>query len=508
MTINNICFLRFFLSLLANKKHSVFIMSYNLKERTAKGLFWGVLNNGSTQVLNLVMGIFLARLLMPSDYGIVGVLAIFSAIAAMLQSSGLGTGIINIKKPTDNDYNAVFWFNILVSLSLYILLFLCAPLIADFFHQPCLVMVSRILFLTLPISALSNASGTYLIKNMMNREIAIIGISSIVLSGVVGIFMAYKDFSYWSLVGQQLVQVTVCCIGRFYFVNWKPSLKIDFTPVKRMFSFCIGILATNIVNAVNYHVLTFIFGRFLPINTVGYYSQANKWNNMAKTTITDAVGQIAQTVLVSVSDEHEREIRVFRKLLRFTAFLSFPALLGLAMVSHEFILLTIGEKWRESILLLQILCVGGAFMPLCSLYHYLIISKSRSDLYMWFSIGQMVIQLLLVLLLYPKGITAIVLANSAVTILWLLVWQMVGAKLIHLRFLDVLKDIVPFLLISLFVMAVTYFVTAGITNMVLLLISRILIAALLYAGIMKLLHAKVMDECIAFIRDHSKNKLQ
>ena len=279
-------------------------------------------------------------------------------------------------------------------------------------------------------------------------------------------------------------------------------MKIDFTPVKRMFSFCINILGTNIILVINTHILTFIFGRILPINTVGYYSQANKWNNMARGTITDTVGQIAQTVFVSVSDEREREIRVFRKMLRFTAFLSFPAMLGFAMVSHEFILLTIGEKWRESILLLQILCVGGAFMPLCSLYHYLIISKSRSDLYMWFSIGQMVIQLLLVLLLYPKGITAIVLANSAVTILWLLVWQMVGAKLIHLRFLDVLKDIVPFLLISLFVMAVTYFVTAGITNMVLLLISRILIAALLYAGIMKLLHVKVMDECIKYLFHH------
>lgn len=470
-----------------------------LKEKTAKGLFWSALNNGTTQVLNLVMGIFLARLLMPSDYGLVGVLAIFSAIAAMLQSSGLGTGIINIKKPTDNDYNAVFWFNILVSLSLYVLLFFCAPFIADFFHQPCLVTVSRVLFLTLPITALSNAPGIYLIKNMMNREIAIIGISSIVLSGLVGILMAYNGFSYWSLVGQQLVQVTACSIERFYFINWRPSLKIDFTPVKRMFSFCMGILATNIVNVVNYHVLTFIFGHFLPINIVGYYSQANKWNNMAKTTITDAVGQIAQTVLVSVSDEHEREIRVFRKLLRFTAFLSFPALFGLAMVAHEFILLTIGEKWQESIFLLQILCVGGAFMPLCSLYHYLIISKNRSDLYMWFSIGQMVIHLTLALLLYPKGITAIVLANSVVTILWFVVWQTVGNKLIHIRFLDTLKDLLPFLLISLFVMSVTYFVTTGITNIVLLLTCRTLIAALLYAGMMKLLHSKTMEECLTFV---------
>ena len=172
----------------------------NLKEKTTRGVFWGVLNNGTIQVLNLVLGIFLARKLTPTDYGIVGILAIFSAIAVMMQSSGLGTGLINIKKPMDKDYNAVFWFNVLVSLGLYAVLFFCAPLIAEFFHQPCLVSVSRVLFLTLPISALGNASGTYLIKNMMNREIAIIGVTAVALSGITGVTMAYKGFSYWSLV--------------------------------------------------------------------------------------------------------------------------------------------------------------------------------------------------------------------------------------------------------------------------------------------------------------------
>ena len=475
-------------------------MAETLKEKTAKGLFWGALNNGTIQVLNLVLGIFLARKLMPADYGIVGVLAIFSAIAAMMQSSGLGTGLINIKKPTDNDYNAVFWFNVLVSLALYALLFLCAPLIAQFIHQPCLVKVSRILFLTLPISALGNASGTYLIKNMMNREIAVIGVTSVALSGIVGVTMAYNGFSYWSLVGQQLVLNAALTLGRFFYVSWRPSFTIDFTPVKRMFGFCMNILATNIVNVINYHILTFIFGRFLPIQTVGYYSQANKWNNLAKTTITDAVGQIAQTVLVSVSDEHEREVRVFRKLLRFTAFLTFPVMLGLAIVSHEFILLTIGEKWRESIPLLQILCFGGAFLPLSSVFHNLIISRGRSDLYMHYNIGMIVTQLAMVLLIYPKGITAIVLACSALNVLWFMVWLVVGSRLINLRLMDAAKDVLPFLAVSLLVMGITYFVTMGITNLALLLTSRILIAATLYAGSMKLLQAKVMEECINFIR--------
>ena len=476
-------------------------MEESLKERTAKGLFWGTLNSTTTQVLNLAMGIVLARLLSPEDYGLVGVLTIFSAVAAMLQSSGLGTGLINLKQPTANDYNAVFWFNVIVSLSLYALLFLCAPLIAGFFHQERLVILSRVLFITLPLSALSGAAGVYLQKNMMNREIAVIGITSLIMSGITAVVMASQGYSYWSLVGQQIVYAIALLIGRSVYVDWKPSLNIDFTPVKRMFGFCVKLLVTNIVNVINFHVLTFFFGRLLPIQTVGYYSQANKWNNMAKTTIADAIGQIAQPVLVSVTDETDREWRVFRKMLRFTALLSFPALFGLALVAQEFIIITIGEKWTESIPLLRIICIGGAFMPLYTLYQNLAISHGRSDIYMWCNITQMIVQIALVLLLYPYGITTIVWGCTLLTLGWLAVWQIVvGRRTINLHFIDFFKDIVPFMSISLAVMVVTYYATSSISNMYLLLIARIIIAAVLYVAAMKLTHAHVMDECIAFIK--------
>jgi len=471
----------------------------NLKERTAKGLLWGTVNNGMAQLLNLVIGIFLARKLDATDYGIVGVLAIFGAIASSLQNCGLLPALINIKAPSHKDYNAVFWINLSISIGLYIILFLSAPLIATFFHQPCLVSVSRCIFLGLPIQALCIASGAFMLKNMMNREIAIITIVSLSLSGAIGILMAYQGFSYWSLVAQQLINVTCITLGRFYYVPWKPSLHIDLTPLKQMLNTSIKLMITSIVNALNFHVLTFIFGRFLPIHVVGYYAQANKWNNMAKATISDAIGQVAQTVMVSVSDEKDRDIRVFRKMMRFTAFLSFPALLGLALVSREFIILAIGEKWMDSILLLQILCIGGAFLPFYTLYQNLAISHGRSDIYMWYNIGQIVIQLGIVLLFYKQGIIAIVCASSAFIVLWLLVWHLVGIRLIGLRFTHLLMDTLPFLFVALGVMVATYVITIRIENLLLLLVLRIVIAAALYAGAMKLLQAKVMEETFQFL---------
>jgi O-antigen/teichoic acid export membrane protein len=473
-------------------------MAKTLKEKTAQGLVWSAVNSGMTQLLNLVIGIFLARMLLPGDYGIVGVLTIFTAIAGCLQASGFTQGLINLKQPTANDYNSVFWFNTTVSLVLYAILFCCAPLIAWFFHQPVLVGVSRFVFLSFVISSFGIAQNAYMVKNMMQREIAISSVLALVVSGSVGLLLAFLDKAYWSLAWQQVVYITVLNAGRYYYADWRPSLHIDMGPVKRMFRFSVKILFTNIINTLSQHLLTFIFGHLFHINTVGNYSQANKWNTMASSTISNTLGQVAQTVLVSVEDERERELRIFRKMLRLTAFLSFPALFGLSLVSREFILCLLKDKWADAIPLLQILCVGGAFLPFYTLYQNLAISNRRSDLYMWCNIAQIVAQLAIVLLLSRYGIIVIVYAYTAFTIGWLLVWQLIARRLIGLRFWHLLLDTMPFMLAALAVMAATYFITITIDSLPLLLICRIVLAALLYFAVMKAARVKILDECIRY----------
>ena len=475
------------------------VKAENLKEKTSTGLFWAFVNNGATQLLNLAVGIFMARLLSPADYGIVGVLALFGSIAMCLQTSGFSQALINLKHPTANDYNSVFWFNITVSIVLYLILFCCAPLIAHFFKQPCLVSVSRVLFLTLPVYAMGVASQAYLVKNMMNRQIAYISIVSLVCSGMVGVAMAFGGHGYWALVGQQLTSAVITVVGRYFAISWRPALTVDFKPVASMFRFSVNLLFTNMVNIINFNLSTFIFGRLLPIKTVGYYSQATKWNNLAEATIDGAIGQVSQTILVSVSNEQEREVRVFRKMLRFTAFLSFPALFGLSLIAREFILVTIGPEWLPSIPLLQILCIGGAFMPFYMLYQTVAISAGRSDIYLWCQTGQVAIQLLLILLLFPYGIKAIVTGTAVLTIALLAVWQAIAHKLIGVRWREVAADVLPFCLTAFGVMIITWLLTSPISLLPLLLVARIIVAALLYSAIMKLLHVDVMDECISFL---------
>ncbi len=472
----------------------------NLKDKTAKGLMWGAINNGTMQVLNLLIGIIILRQITPEDTGLVGLLAIFTAIAGNLQSSGFSTALINEKQPTAQQYNSVFWFNILMGGLLYVILFCSAPLIAWFFHQPRLINLSRFIFLSFFISSFGISTNAYMVKNMMNREITIVNLTALVISGSVAILMAINDMAYWSLAWQQVVNSTVLIIGRFYYVKWKPSINFTFDYIRQTFSFSMKILVTMIVNTVNQNMLTVIFGRlFRDARVVGNFFQAYKWDSMAFQTVGGMVGQVAQPVLVSVREEKDREQQVFRKMLRFTAFLSFPALFGLAMVAREFILCTIGNEWIECVPLLQILCISGAFMPIYTLYQNLVISHGRSDINMWLNIGQIALQLCVILLFYREGITTMVIAYTLFNIVWLLAWMPSAKRIIGLRFLHAAKDIAPFLLCGALVMAATYFATLSITNTYLLLAARILIAAALYYGIMRMLNVVILQECMQFI---------
>ncbi|MDO5128413.1 MAG: lipopolysaccharide biosynthesis protein [Prevotellaceae bacterium] len=482
----------------------------NLKEKTAKGLLWGALNSGTMQVLNLVFGIFLARMLSPHDYGIVGVLTIFTLIAGNLQSSGFTQGLTNIKQPTANDYNSVFWFNISVSIVCYIILFFCAPLIAWFFHSDELIPLSRFVFLGFLISSFGITRNAIMFKQIMARERAITGFISLLISGACGIVLAYNGFAYWSLAVQSVMFSLIQNICRYYYTRdiWRPSLHIDMSPVKRMFPFSVKVLVTSIINTINNNVLTFIFGNLFPMKTVGNFSQAMKWDTMAYTTISGTIEQVAQPILVEISDDKNRELRVFRKMMRFTAFLVFPCLFGLSLVAEEFILVTISSKWVDSVPLLQILCIGGAFMPFYTMYQHLVISAGRSDIYMWCNIGQIILQIAIIIAFHSFGIVTMVIAYTAFTIAWLGIWHIFAKRLIGIRYRDLFKDIAPFMLASAGVMIITHYLTTLLSNNIIpyiaspyiLLPLRIVIAAALYYAVMKVARVKIMDECISYVK--------
>ncbi|MGN0069965.1 MAG: lipopolysaccharide biosynthesis protein [Prevotella sp.] len=470
-----------------------------LKEKTAKGLFWGGMNSLVLQVVGLAFGILLGRKLNSYDYGMLAAISIFSLVATALQDSGFKTALANLKEPTDRDYNSVFWFNILMGALMYGVLFFCAPLIARFYRNPEMVALCRYAFLSIVFASFGTAQSAWLFKHLYARQQATASMSAVLVSSTIGVVMAYCGMSYWSLATQGLVYVLVNTLLQWHFSAWRPSLMIDFGPVRSMFRFSCRILATTITTQVNNNVLNILLGRFYGVQPAGNYNQAYQWNFKAFSLVQGMVSQVAQPVLVDLQDQDGRQLHAFRKLMRFTAFIAFPLLFGLALVAREFIVLAITEKWLPSVPLLQLLCVSGAVMPLCTLLSNMIVSKGKSGIYFRSTALLCLLQIATMVALRHSGIRAMVMGYTALNVLWLFVWHRLVCRLTGYRLLDLLRDTLPFALTALGVMALTHMATQSIGNLWLLLASRILMAATLYYAAMRIADVTILRECTDFI---------
>lgn len=260
------------------------------------------------QLFSLLFGVYLARILGPGDYGPIGMLAIFSAIAGSLQDSGFVAALANRKSVTHDDYNAVFWFNIIISLFMYGVLFLCAPLIADFFNQPVLVELSRYNFLGFVVAGFGIAPSAYLFRELKVKQRSISFVLSIVVSGVVGIIMALNGYSYWGIATQSITYVLVRTVVCWYFTPWRPSLKVSFAPLKYLFAFSYRLMITNIFQRFNWNIFSFILGKFYTRDDVGNYTKAAEWFNMGGEVVNGMVNAVAQPVLAKVVDDSERQL--------------------------------------------------------------------------------------------------------------------------------------------------------------------------------------------------------
>ena len=559
-------------------------MAETLKEKTAKGLLWGGLNSTVQQLLGIVFGIILARQLNQSDFGMIAMISIFSLIGNDLQNSGFKTALANLREPTDRDYNSVFWFNILMGGSIYLVLFLCAPLIARFYHVPELTALARYAFLGIVFASFGTAQSAWLFKNLRAKQQAKAGMVAVLLSSSVAVVMAYMGFAYWALATQTNLYILTCTLLYWHYSPWRPSVaaasqrskfkvqssKADaqrtipstlnsklstirdvLRPALKMFRFSVKLLISQVLTDVNNNILNILIGRFYGRHDTGNYNQAFQWSTKGSNIIQNMVQQVAQPVLVSVDNERERQLRILRKMMRFAAFLSFPLLFGLSLVSHEFIVTLLGEKWAESAAYLRLLAIASAFLPLSTLLANVVITKGRSNIFMYVNLSLACLQTLTMLAIYhfhlslpslsqlstlnsqlslnpfstaPQALSQLptlntqlmtmVLAFTALTILWFFVWGFFARLLAGYRFRMLLSDVLPFLLTAAAVMLATGFITSvlpslqgGAGGRLLLLLARIILAALLYFLIMKISGSQILQECLDFVNKNRHKKI-
>lgn len=480
-------------------------MAGGLKEKAARGFLWGGLNNGAVQVLGALFGIFLLRLLSPSDYGKIAMLTVFANLASTLQESGFMAALCNLKNPTHRDYNAVFWFNIMMGGSLYLLLYLCAPLIADFYHDADLLWLSRYMFLGFFITSFGTVQRAWLFRNMMNKQTCIIAIVSLVVSNVVGILMAWLGYAFWGLATQSLLFVSCMVLMNWYYSPWRPSLHIDLRPAWQMFGFSSRLLLSNVVNTLSSNAFSFLLGKFYGAHSAGVYGNARKWDDMCSSSINGMLTGVAQPVMAQVRDNRERSRQVFRKMLRFVSFVSFPCMFGIGLISREFLLIFTGPKWEESAYLLSLLSIYGAVFPLLTLYGQMVISQGRSNINMYSTMALSSLILLGLVLLHSYGLYVMVFYFIGINVAWLFVWQYFAYRLIGLRLWEALSDVLPFLLLSAACMALTWWITRPIESLWLLLVAKVVLAAVFYVTAIWISGARIMRESVDYLlhRHHS-----
>lgn len=474
----------------------------SLKQKTAQGLIWGGFSNGVVQLLQAVFGVWILNIITPEDSGKVAALVIFSNIASVLQESGFTAALANKREPTHEEYNAVFWFNVIVGIALYIILFFAAPFIADFYHEPVLCPLGRFAFLSFVFSCFGTAQRAYLFGHLMVKQSSIMQMASIIISGIAAVCMAYAGWAYWGLAAQSLVYVACITAFAWYFSPWRPTLHIDLRPAWKMFGFSSKLLVNSLAFQFNNNAFGVLLNRFFPGGHIaGIYDNARKWDDRAISTIGGMVQGVAQPVLRDAAVGESGLVPAFRKMLRFTCFVSFPCLLGLALIAEDFIVLLVGEKWHASANMLSLLCVYGAFSPVVTLYSNLVISRGRSTINMVIGLVNCALVWGGIIVLHALGhnLTSMVIFYVALNIAWLFVWQVCTHRLIGLRWWHAFKDIAPFFVFALAVMTLAWWLTSEMNISWIRMLLRIAIAAILYIGSLWLARAQILRESIDYI---------
>lgn len=359
-------------------------MSESIGHKAASGAIWATIDRFGYMTLQFIVNMVLANLLMPADFGVLGMLAIFITVSQVLIDGGFGSALIQKKNPTQIDYSTIFYWNIFLSIFLYSVLYFAAPLISEFYHLPVLTDVIRVIGITLIISAATAIQQTRLRKQLAFKTIAITNLTSYLMSGVCAIYLAFNGWGVWSLVLNQIVFgiLTITIYG--ILTRWIPSLCFSILSMKDLFGFGGYMLAANVLQETCKNFQGLIIGKKFSDTQMGYFSQAYKLDQVTSYSIPQVIVQVMYPVYSSIQDEKERLIEILSMNIRVISYLIFPLVGLLILIAEPLITGLYGEKWLPSVSYYQILCVGGLFVCLQNINFYAVAAKGYSKvLFNW-----------------------------------------------------------------------------------------------------------------------------
>ena len=384
-----------------------------IRHQMLSGVKWTFIEKYSMKLVTFIMGLIMARLLTPSDYGLVGMIGVFTAVAGTFIDSGFGNALIRKIDRTEEDLNTVFYFNIAMSVIIYILLFFAAPWVADFYNEPILKDVMRVITVNMVLGSFNSVQGALFTANINFKALAKCSLTSSIVSGVAGICMAYYGFGVWSLVYQGMIGTVINSVCLWALSSWRPKLMYSWKSFRELFSYGSKLLASSLLHTIYSKLSSLFIGKFYPPKMLGYYDRGWSLSSLPADATIGVVGRVTFPVFARLQNDDSRLIAAYRKYVCLTSLVVFFVMFLLIAVAHPLVLVLLSEKWMPAVIYCQVFSLGMMFNHINSINLNLLMVKGRSDLFLRLEVVKKLISVLLLLAAVPLGVLAICISGAA-----------------------------------------------------------------------------------------------
>lgn len=470
-------------------------MTSSLKEKTVNGAIWITLGKIINFGVSFITGLVLARLLSPSDYGVIGMTTLFMVICSIFVDSGIGQSLIRKQDCTDEDYSTAYIYGIVVAFVCYLCLFIAAPYIADFYNEPVLSSVLRVLGLTIIIGSLGAIHGTIFIKKLDFKTPTKMGFLTTLPSLAFGIILAYQGFGVWSLVYQSLFSSVLNLILMHFFSKWRPKFIFSKRSFKDIFSFGTNMLITALIDVVYNNLYPIIIGKFFSSASLGYYAKGRSWAELPSMNLSGIVSSVCYPALSAIPNDDVRLREAYRRMIKFTAFLVFPVTLLILAVAKPLIIVTFTAKWIPSIPILQVLCLSLMWYPIHLLNLDILKVKGRSDLFLRLEIIKKFVGVSILLVSSHFGVIGMCWGGVLSCYISLFINTYYTKKLLNYGIVSQLKDLLPIIIQCVVMLSLAHFSYHLFDSVYIQLIVGIFVGVSIFLVISYITKSEELKEC-------------
>lgn len=474
-------------------------MPESLKRKTVKGVAWTSLDQVMTLGFGFVIGVILARLLSPSDYGMLAMIAVFNAIAMAFVNSGFGNALIRKPDLTEDDNCTAFYFNVVAGVVMTGGIWLIAPWVAIFYDKPILTQLLRVEGLLLIISSFTIVQNSQLSRALNFKAKMIINITSQVIAGAVAIYAAYHGFGVWSLVIQHFASSIIRLILLWIISPWRPRGKWNKSSFRYLWGFGSKMLASGLLDTVYSNIYPIVIGKFYSAADLGQYTRAKGYADLPSQGLTGVLQQVTFPVLSQIQEDNDRLAKSYRRMLRFAVFLVFPIMMGMAALAYPLVVALVTEKWAPCVPYLQVICLASMWYPVHAINLNLLQVKGRSDLFLRLEIIKKAIVTIAIFICVPFGIMGICIGSVCTSLICLAINTYYTGKLINVGFVRQMLDMTPTLMASLVMGVATYFCVMPFNGNVLKLAIGIPLGVAVYLVIAKIFRMPELQEALDVI---------